>query len=125
MISKESLQYIITKWLQSKIDEYDSPGYRYDYSLMFGLNWHMSIGFGVRDRHIGAHLHYGDKHVVIGYDIWTYDRSNINISIREGVIEFIEDSEFLDFTKEDMKDLYNKIKNTRIIKYVLNEEDIK
>ena len=126
MISKETLQYIITNWLQPKIDEYEPSGeiwcFGWD-ALSFG--WDLYSGADRWISTIGVRVCYDDKNDCVGYDIWSYDRANTNIKIRKDSIEFIEDSEFKDFSKEEIRDLYDKIKNTRIIKYVLNEEDTK
>ena len=36
---------------------------------------------------------------------------NVNIKIRENSIEFIEDSNFQGFSKEEIEDLYDVLKN--------------
>ena len=122
MISKEALQYIITKWLQPKIDEYEPSGeiwcFGWD-ACSFG--WDLYSGADRWISTIGVRVCYDDKNDCVGYDIWTDDRRNANIKIRRNSIEFIEESEFKDFSKEEIRDLYDKIKNTRIIKCVLNE----
>ena len=122
MISKEALQYIITSWLRPKIDKYEPSGeiwcFGWD-ACSFG--WDLYSGADRWISTIGVRVCYDDKNDCVGYDIWSYDRGNTNIKIRKDSIEFIEDSEFKDFSKEEIRDLYDKIKNTRIIKCVLNE----
>ena len=125
MISKESLQYIIFEWIKPKLDKCVASGGRCLSGLdAIGFYLYLNYGVGRRHRQIGVQsVSYADEH--LGYDIWIWRGDNVNIRIRKDSIEFIENSKFEDFSKEEMRDLYNKIKNTRIIKCVLNEEDIK
>ena len=126
MISKEALQYIITNWLQPKIDEYEPSGeiwcFGWD-ALSFG--WDLYSGADRWISTIGVRVCYDNEKVIVGYDICTNDSKNVNIKIRENSIEFIENSKFEDFSKEDMKELYYKITNHTFNCGVLNEEDIK
>ena len=124
MITKDSLYRIMFEWITSELDEcVASGGFWYYGSGAGGFCWALNFGVGSRDRHIGAQSCYGDEY--LGYDIWTDDRKNVNIKIRRNSIEFIEESEFKDFTKEDMKELYYKIMNRMLNCGALNEEDIK
>ena len=124
MITKDSLHNIMFEWITSELDEcVASGGYWNHGSIAGGFYWHLNIDVGARDRSISAQACYGDEH--LGYDIWTDDRRNANIKIRRNSIEFIEESEFKDFSKEDMKELYYKIMNHMLNCGALNEEDIK
>lgn len=117
MISKESLHHIMYEWIKPKLNECESSGGSCYYgSRNSGFDWGMYDNTGNRGYYLGASLCYDDNNVVIGYDIWSYDVAYVNIKIRVNSIEFIEDSEFRCFTKEEMKDLYDKIKS------VLQEE---
>lgn len=110
MITKDSLHNIMFEWITSELDECVASGGYWSYgSIAGGFYWSLSHGVGARFRHIGERSCYGDEH--LGYDIWTDDRGNVNIKIRKDSIEFIENSKFEDFSKEDMKELYYKITN--------------
>lgn len=112
VISKESLYYIISEWLKPELDSYDlmRDGWLYQLSNE-GFYWYLVNSVGVRIRGIGARICHDDNdNSFIGYNIWTYDVRNVNIRIREDSIKFIEDSEFKGFTREEMKDLYDRIK---------------
>ena len=112
MISKEALQYIITNWLQPKIDEYEPSGEIWCFGWdAHSFGWDLYSGVGYRHRYIGARVCCDNEKTIVGYDICTEDMGNVNIKIRENSIEFIEDSNFQGFTKEEMKDLYDKIKS--------------
>ena len=110
MISKDSLHHIMFEWITSELDKcVASGGYWNHGSTADGFCWYLDGGVGIRYRGIGAQACYGDEH--LGYDIWTNDRRNINIKIRRNSIEFIDESEFKYFTKEEIRDLYDKIKS--------------
>ena len=124
IITKNDLYDIMFEWIKPKLDEcVASGGDCIDGSTAGGLYWHLYTDVGYRVRSIGARLCYGDEH--LGYNIWTDGRGNVNIKIRRNSIEFIEESEFLDFSKEAMKELYYKIMTHMLNCGALNEEDIK
>lgn len=108
--TKKTLCDIITNWLRTELDKYESS----DYSLHFDCNtdnfdWYLSHKH-FHDQCLGVRLFYDRADNFIGYAVWTCEPENVNIEIRKDSIEFIENSKFQDFTKEDMKNLYNKIK---------------
>ena len=112
MISKESLHLIMSEWIKPRLNECESSGGSCYYgSMNRGFSWGIYDNTGNRGCHLGASLCYDDNNVVIGYDIYSYDTAYVIIRIRGNSIEFIEDSEFKDFSKEEMKDLYDKIKS--------------
>ena len=128
MITKTCIYNAMTRWLKAKLTTRDLSSGLWPESLDLTIfEWILSpLTDDGPLRIIGVDLsHDNNDNSFIVYDIWTNDRKNINIKIRNGAMEFVEDSKFQAFTKEEMKDLYDKIKNTRIIKCVLNEEDIK
>ena len=126
MITKESLQNIMRSWIKPIIDNVESLGGHWNNgSDVGGFYWGLYYGVGSRRRIIGARLCYDNEKVIVGYDIYTNYFNNVNIKIRENSIEFIEDSNFKCFTKEEVKDLYYKITNHMFNCGVLNEEDIK
>lgn len=112
MISEKSLCDIIANWIQPKIDEYGSSGGWYTVgSGANGSYWILYYKLGLHARTICERLCYDDKNDCIGYDIWTWYGDNVNIKIRKDSVEFIEGSEFEHFSKEEIRDLYDKIKN--------------
>ena len=112
MITKDTLYDIMSSWLKPIIDNVESLGGGWHYgSFAGGFDWYLDNGVGSRYRTVGARLCYDNEKVIVGYDIYTNYVNNVNIKIRENSIEFIEDSNFHDFTKEEMKDLYDKIKS--------------
>ena len=76
-----------------------------------GFCWDLGDGVGRRYRAIGVHVCYDNEKTIVGYDICTEDMGNVNIKIRENSIEFIEDSNFQGFSKEEIEDLYDVLKN--------------
>lgn len=72
---------------------------------------------GVQNKwKIGAYVHKYDN--IGDIDIWTDNRDNVNINISDSVVSFISASDYLDFSREEMHDLYKKI-----VKYIENKED--
>ena len=111
-ITKDTLYDIMRSWVKPIIDNVESLGGRwYHGSTAGGFYWSLVNGAGSRHRHLGARLYYNNEKVIVGYDIYTNYFNNVNIKIRERSIEFIEDSDFPGFSKEEMKDLYDKIKS--------------
>ena len=120
MITKGALYDIMHSWVKPIIDNVESLGGSWGYgSAAGGFYW------SLRSGGIGAHLCYDDEKVIVGYDIYTNYVNNVNIKIRENSIEFIEDSNFEGFSKEEIEDLYYKITKHMFNCGVLNEEDIK
>ena len=112
MLTKDVLYDIMRSWLKPIIDNVESLGGHWYYgSFAGGFDWHLDAGVGARIRTIGTRLCYDNEKVIVGYDICTDDMGNVNIKIRENSIEFIEDSTFHDFTKEEIEDLYDVLKN--------------
>lgn len=106
MLTKNVLYDIMCSWVKPIIDNVESLGGNWGYgSAAGGFYW------SLRSGGIGAHLCYDDEKVIVGYDIYTNYSKNVNIKIRENSIELIEDSNFHDFTKEEIEDLYDKLKN--------------
>lgn len=126
MITKDTLYDIMRSWVKPIIDNVESLGGGwYGGSGAGGFSWVLYGGVGGRFRGISARVCYDNEKTIVGYDICTDDMENVNIKIRENSIEFIENSKFEDFSKEDMKELYYKITNHMFNCGVLNEEDIK
>ena len=126
MITKDTLYDIMRSWVKPIIDNVESLGGGwYGGSAAGGFSWVLYGGVGGRFRGISARVCYDNEKTIVGYDICTDDMENVNIKIRENSIEFIENSKFEDFSKEDMKELYYKITNHMFNCGVLNEEDIK
>ena len=125
IITKKDLYDIIFEWIKPKLDKCLASGGRcLSGSDARGFYLYLNTGVGRRHRQIGAQsVLYGDGH--LGYEIWSWRGDNVNIRIRKDSIEFIENSKFEDFSKEDMKELYYKITNHMFNCGVLNEEDIK
>ena len=111
-ITKDTLYDIMRSWVKPIIDNVESLGGRwYHGSTAGGFYWSLVNGAGSRHRHLGARLYYNNEKVIVGYDIYTNYFNNVNIKIRERSIEFIEDSNFKCFTKEEIEDLYDVLKN--------------
>ena len=126
MITKGTLYDIMRSWLKPIIDNVESLGGYWNFgSSAGGFGWILHSGVGIRHRSIGARLCYDNEKAIVGYDIYTNYSKNVNIKIRENSIEFIEDSNFQGFSKEEIEDLYYKITNHMFNCGVLNEEDIK
>ena len=126
MITKDTLYDIMRSWVKPSIDNVESLGGGWHCgSGAGGFSWVLYGGVGGRFRGISALVCYDNEKVIVGYDICTNDSKNVNIKIRENSIEFIENSKFEDFSKEDMKELYYKITNHMFNCGVLNEKDIK
>lgn len=123
VISKESLYYIISEWLKPELDSYDLMRDGWCYRLSNdGFFWQMHYYGGNECRDIGVCICHDDNdNSFIGYNIWTYDIRNVNIRIREDSIKFIEDSEFKGFAREEMKDLYDRIKTQGVVKSITND----
>ena len=112
MITKDTLYDIMRSWVKPIIDNVESLGGGWHCgSGAGGFSWVLYGGVGGRFRGISARVCCDNEKTIVGYDICTEDMGNVNIKIRENSIEFIEDSNFHDFTKEEMKDLYDKIKS--------------
>lgn len=112
MITKDTLYDIMRSWVKPIIDNVESLGGGWNYgSHAGGFYWHLYVGVGSRARTIGARLCYDNEKAIVGYDIYTNYSKNVNIKIRENSIEFIEDPIFHDFTKEEIEDLYDVLKN--------------
>ena len=112
MITKDTLYDIMSSWVKPIIDDFESLGGHWtNGSLVDGFYWTLFGGVGCRYRAIGANICYDNEKVIVGYDICTEDMGNVNIKIRENSIEFIEDSNFQGFSKEEIEDLYDKIKS--------------
>ena len=112
MITKGALYDIMHSWVKPIIDNAESLGGRWSFgSYAGGFSWRVAACVGSLYRFIGARLCYDNEKVIVGYDICTDDMGNVNIKIRENSIEFIEDSIFHDFTKEEIEDLYDVLKN--------------
>lgn len=110
-ITKDILYDIMSSWVKPIIDNVESLGDRWSHSSgAGGFVWNLHIGVGSRYRAIGAHVCYDNEKTIVGYDICTEDMGNVNIKIRENSIEFIEDSNFQGFTKEEIEDLYDVLK---------------
>ena len=113
-ISKDKLIEIFKDFLKDRINDIENnDGYWYDGSrvglIYFNLNY---TSLGVSSI-IGSCLCYDDDEF-IGYDIYnTYSDTPdyVNIRIRKDYVEFIDDSKFEDFSKEEMRRLYEMIKN--------------
>ena len=112
MLTKDVLYDIMRSWVKPIIDNVESlGGYWYTGSSAGGFYWSLHSGVGSRGRCVGARLCYDNEKVIVGYDIYTNYFKNVNIKIRENSIEFIEDSNFKCFTKEEIEDLYDVLKN--------------
>ena len=112
MITKDVLYDIMCSWVKPIIDNVESLGGGWHYgSFAGGFDWYLDNGVGSRYRTVGARLCYDNEKTIVGYDIYTNYVNNVNIKIRENSIEFIEDSIFHDFTKEEIEDLYDVLKN--------------
>ena len=112
MITKDTLYDIMRSWVKPIIDNVESLGGYWNYgSTAGGFDWHLHYGVGDRRRTIGARVCCDNEKTIVGYDIFTDDLKNVNIKIRENSIEFIEDSDFQCFTKEEIEDLYDVLKN--------------
>lgn len=114
MITKGALYDIMHSWVKPIIDNVESLGDCWSHSSgAGGFVWNLYIGTGSRHRYraIGAHVCRDNEKAIVGYDICTYDMDNVNIKIRGDSIEFIEDSDFQCFSKEEIKDLYDVLKN--------------
>lgn len=114
LISKDKLMEIFKDFLKDKFNEIENYGGDWSnrsYADLFFFD--VSDDSSHSYLSIGARLYYKDDEL-IGYNIWNTWSSNheyINIKIRGNNIEFIEDSKFEDFSKEDMRRLYEMIKN--------------
>ena len=125
MITKDTLYDIMRSWVKPIIDNVESLGGGWHYgSFASGFDWYLDNGVGSRYRTVGARLCYDNEKVIVGYDIYTNYVNNVNIKIRENSIEFIEDSNFEGFSKEEIEDLYYKITNHMFNCGVLNEEEM-
>lgn len=114
MITKGALYHIMHSWVKPIIDNVESLGDCWSHSSgSGGFVWNLYIGTGSRHRYraIGAHVCRDNEKAIVGYDICTYDMDNVNIKIRGDSIEFIEDSDFQCFSKEEIEDLYDVLKN--------------
>lgn len=114
MITKGALYDIMHSWVKPIIDNVESLGDCWSHSSgSGGFVWNLYIGTGSRHRYraIGAHVCRDNEKAIVGYDICTYDIDNVNIKIRGDSIEFIEDSDFQCFSKEEIEDLYDVLKN--------------
>ena len=112
MLTKDVLYDIMCSWVKPIIDNAESLGGRWSFgSYAGGFSWRVAACVGSLYRFIGARVCYDNEKVIVGYDICTDDMGNVNIKIRENSIEFIEDSTFHDFTKEEIEDLYDVLKN--------------
>ena len=112
MITKGALYDIIHSWIKPIIDNVESlRGCWSHSSFAGGFCWDLGDGVGRRYRAIGVHVCYDNEKTIVGYDICTEDMGNVNIKIRENSIEFIEDSNFQGFSKEEIEDLYDVLKN--------------
>ena len=112
MITKVTLYDIMSSWLKPIIDNFESLGGHWtNGSLVDGFYWTLFGGVGNRYRAIGVHVCYDNEKDIVGYDIWTGGSENVNIKIRENSIEFIEDPNFQGFSKEEIEDLYDVLKN--------------
>ena len=112
MITKDTLYDIMSYWLKPFIDNVESSGGDWNGgSVAGGFCWGLYSGVGYRHRYIGARVCYDNEKTIVGYDICTEDMGNVNIKIRENSIEFIEDSNFQGFSKEEIEDLYDVLKN--------------
>ena len=112
MLTKDVLYDIMRSWVNPIIDNVESLGGCWNYgSDAGGFHWSLADGVGSRYRIIGERLCYDNEKVIVGYDIYTNYFNNVNIKIRENSIEFIEDSNFKCFTKEEIEDLYDVLKN--------------
>ena len=112
MITKDTLYDIMSSWLKPFIDNVESSGGDWNGgSVSGGFCWGLYSGVGYRHRYIGARVCCDNEKTIVGYDICTEDMGNVNIKIRENSIEFIEDSTFRDFLKEEIEDLYDVLKN--------------
>ena len=112
MITKDTLYDIMSSWLKPIIDDVESLGGDWTYgSLTGGFYWILTTGVSYRIRNIGARVCCDNEKTIVGYDICTEDMGNVNIKIRENSIEFIENSKFEDFSKEEIEDLYDVLKN--------------
>ena len=112
MITKGTLYDIMRSWVKPIIDDVESLGGLWGYgSYTCGFYWNLDYGVGTRGRSIGTRVCCDNEKTIVGYDICTEDMGNVNIKIRENSIEFIEDSNFHDFTKEEIEDLYDVLKN--------------
>ena len=107
LISREVLHPLINEWLKPFIDEWSRlGGYWCNSSGADSFYWYLGISVGSRGRSGGSRL--------IG-DYWGiyndfYQEENINIKIFKDHIEFIEDSKFIAFTREEMYSLYTFLK---------------
>lgn len=112
MLTKDVLYDIMCSWVKPIIDNAESLGGRWSFgSYAGGFSWRVAACVGSLYRFIGARVCYDNEKVIVGFDICTDDMGNANIKIRENSIEFIEDSIFHDFTKEEIEDLYDVLKN--------------
>ena len=112
MITKGALYHIMHSWVKPIIDNVESLGGHWYYgSFAGGFDWYLDNGVGYRYRTIGVHVCCDNEKAIVGYDIYTNYVNNVNIKIRENSIEFIEDSNFEGFSKEEIEDLYDVLKN--------------
>lgn len=114
LISKDKLMEIFKDFLKDNFNEIENYGGGWksgsDASLFY---FRLFSDSSNATSNVGSRLYYKDDEL-IGYDIWNRWSSNhyyVNIKIRGNNIEFIEDSKFEDFSKEEMRRLYEMIKN--------------
>lgn len=115
-IPKDKLIEIFKDFLEDRLKDIENNGGVWRFTSVkdvfyFDQFYDCSNSYSI----IGSHLCYED-YKLIGYDIWnTYsvisDPEYVNIKIRENNIEFIDHSKFKDFSKDEMKKLYEMIKN--------------
>jgi hypothetical protein len=114
LISKDKLMEIFKDFLKDKFNENENHGGDWRNGSHAGLFSFYLYDVSSREiSNIGSCLYYKDDEL-IGYDIWntwSSHRKYVNIKIRGNNIEFIEDSKFEDFSKEEMRKLYEMIKN--------------
>lgn len=114
LISKDKLIGIFKDFLKDKFNEIENYGGDWSNRSYAGFfSFYLYNDSSNSHSNIGVRLYYKDNEL-IGYDIWNTWSSHhdyVNIKIRGNNIEFIEDSKFEDFSRKDIRRLYDMIKN--------------
>ena len=116
IIPKDVLIEIFKDFLKDKIINVEKNGGYWSYGFGAGLlDFYLNCSSSAAGLNIGSHLRYEDDKF-IGYDIYnTYSayQDYVNIIIRKDSIDFIEDSVFDDFSKDEMRKLYEMIRSVK------------
>lgn len=107
LISQDKLCDIMGNHLKQELDECEETGGSWRYgSLSSVFSWKLYDSLGYLNRHIAARLCDDQWEIYNNY----YDDKDVNIKVFEDHVEFIEESDFDDFSKDFMRGLYEKIK---------------